>query len=286
MLNVSQKTINSEVSCSGIGIHSGKNVTIKLIPAEVDTGIIFKRTDLEPAKSIVKASYKNVVETNLGTVISNEHGTKISTIEHLMAAIWGSGIDNLIIEIDASEVPIMDGSSEPFIFLIECAGTHQQEASRKIIEIIKNVRVEDKDKYVEVEPAREFSLDFAIDFDHKKIGKQSFQFHTSAASFKNDVCCARTFGFKNEIEYLNKIGLARGGSLDNAIVIDDEGIVNKNGLRYENEFARHKALDFIGDIYLAGHYIIGHFKASKSGHGLNNKMLHKIFSDETAWRFI
>lgn len=285
MLNVSQKTINAAVSCSGVGIHSGKNVCIKLIPAEINHGIVFKRVDVEPEKSIIKANYKNVVETNLGTVISNEHGIKVSTVEHLMAAIWGSGIDNLIIEIDASEVPIMDGSSEPFIFLIECAGTHAQEAQRKVIEIIKKVRVDDQDKFVEVEPAKEFSVDFAIEFDHKKIGKQQFSFHSSAASFKSDVCTARTFGFKKEIEYLNKIGLARGGSLDNAIVVDDEGIMNKGGLRYDNEFARHKALDFIGDMYLAGYYIIGHFNASKSGHGLNNKMLHKIFADETAWRF-
>lgn len=283
---ISQKTISSEVSCSGIGIHSGDKVIMKLIPAEVNTGIIFKRTDVEPAKSIVKASYKNVTTTNLGTTIANEFAVKISTIEHLMAAIWGSGIDNLIIEIDNQEVPIMDGSSEPFMFLIECAGLKVEEAPRQIIEITKKFRVEDGDKFIEVEPAKEFSVDFYISFDHKDVQQQKFSYHSTFASFKNDVCMARTFGFKNEIEYLNKNGLAKGGSLDNAIVVGDEGIINEGGLRYENEFARHKTLDFIGDIYLAGHYILGHFNVSKSGHGLNNKMLHQLFADESCWKII
>ncbi len=283
---ISQKTISSEASCSGIGIHSGSKVSMKLIPAEINSGIIFKRTDVEPAKSTVRANYKNVVTTNLGTTIANEFAVKISTIEHLMAAIWGSGIDNLIIEIDNQEVPIMDGSSEPFIFLIECAGITVQEAPRQIIEITKKVRVEDGDKFIEVEPAKEFAVDFYIDFNHKQIQQQKFSYHSTFASFKNDVCMARTFGFKNEIEYLNKNGLAKGGSLDNAIVIGDDGIINEGGLRYENEFARHKTLDFIGDIYLAGHYILGHFNVSKSGHGLNNKMLHQLLADESAWKLI
>ncbi len=286
MHTISQKTISSEASCSGIGIHSGSKVTINLIPAPINSGIIFKRTDVEPIKSIVKANYKNVVTTNLGTTIANEFAVKISTIEHLMAAIWGSGIDNLIIEIDNQEVPIMDGSSEPFIFLIECAGITVQDAPRQIIEITKKLRFEDGDKFIEVEPAKEFAVDFHIDFNHKQIKQQKFSYHSTFASFKNDVCMARTFGFQNEIEYLNKNGLAKGGSLDNAIVISDDGIVNVGGLRYENEFARHKTLDFIGDIYLAGHYIIGHFNVSKSGHGLNNKMLHQLFADESAWKII
>jgi len=281
---ISQKTINSSVSCSGVGIHSGSKVTITLHQAPIDSGIIFRRTDIDAEKSIVKANYKNVVETNLGTTISNEFGVKISTIEHLMAAIWGSKIDNLFIDIDNQEVPIMDGSSEPFIFLLECAGINIQNAARRIIEVTKTVRIEDGDKFVEVEPATDFSIDFSIDFNHKDIQKQNFIFHSTLASFKNDICCARTFGFKNEIEYLNKNGLAKGGSLDNAIVIGDDGVINKEGLRYQNEFARHKTLDFIGDIYLAGFYIVGHFKAFKSGHGLNNKMLHKLLADESAWK--
>jgi len=286
MHTISQKTINSEVSCSGIGIHSGLPVTMKLLPAPINSGIIFKRVDVEAEKSTIKANYKNVVTTNLGTTIANEFGVKISTIEHFLAAIWGMGIDNLLIEINNQEVPIMDGSSEPFIFLLECAGVFVQEAPRQIIEIIKKFRVEDGDKFIEVEPAKQFSVDFHIDFNHKHVSKQQFSYHSSFASFKNDVCMARTFGFKNEIEYLNKMGLARGGSLDNAIVVGDDGVENKEGLRYNNEFARHKTLDFIGDIYLAGHYIIGHFNVSKSGHGLNNKMLHQLFADESVWKIV
>lgn len=283
---ISQKTINSSVSCSGVGIHSGKNVMMKLVPAPINSGIIFKRTDVESAKSSVKADYKNVVETNLGTTIANEFGIKISTIEHLMAAIWGCGIDNLIVEIDNQEIPIMDGSSEPFVFLIECAGTVAQEAERKIIEITKKVRIEDGDKFIEIEPAKDFSVDLLIDFNHPQIQQQKFFYHSTFASFKNDICRARTFGFKHEIEYLNKMGLAKGGSLDNAILVDENGVVNKEGLRYQNEFARHKLLDFIGDIYLCGYYVIGHFQAFKSGHFLNNKLLHKLFSDNSSYKVI
>ncbi len=286
MITVSQKTINSKVSCSGIGLHSGENSSITLLPAACDTGIVFVRTDLEKEKGTIKANYKNVVGTNLGTTLINEFGAKVATIEHLMAAIWGCGIDNLIIEINAQEVPIMDGSSEPFIFLIECAGINVQEQPRRVIEIMKKVRVEEKDKFVEVEPSREFSIDLHIDFDNKQIQQQKFDYHSTFTSFKNDICRARTFGFKHEIEHLHKMGLAKGGSLDNAILVDENGIVNKEGLRYSDEFVRHKTLDFIGDIYLAGYYILGHFNASKAGHGINNKLLHELFKDETAWRII
>lgn len=286
MLNISQKTINSRVSCNSVGLHSGANVTMTLIPAPCDTGIVFKRTDMEGEKGTILANYKNVVGTNLGTTLTNEHGVKISTIEHLMAAIWGCGIDNLFIEINGPEVPIMDGSSEPFVFLIECAGINIQDQPRKIIEILKKVRVEEKDKYVEVEPSKDFSIDLHIDFNHKEIKSQRFDYHSTFTSFKNDIARARTFGFKKEIDQLHQMGLAKGGSLDNAILVDDDGIVNKGGLRYGDEFVRHKTLDFIGDIYLAGHYIIGHFSAYKSGHGINNKMLHELFKDETAWRLV
>ncbi len=287
MISSSQKTINSKTSCSGIGVHSGKEAIINLLPANCDTGITFKRIDLEEGKNVIKAYYKNVTTTNLGTTISNEFGATVSTVEHLMAAIWGCGIDNLIIEINGPEIPIMDGSSEPFVFLIECAGINIQEKPRKVIEVIKTIKIEeDNGKMIEVSPSKEFAIDLHIDFNHKHINHQSFDYVSTFASFKNDLCRARTFGFKHEIDYLHKIGLAKGGSLDNAILVDENGIVNKEGLRYENEFVRHKTLDFIGDIYLAGHFIIGHFKASKPGHGINNKMLHKLLEDETAWRMI
>lgn len=286
MIPISQKTINSKISCSGIGLHNGIKSSITLFPAPCNTGIVFRRTDIGNENGIIKANYKNVIGTNLGTTITNQFGAKISTIEHLMAAIWGCGIDNLFIDITSSEVPIMDGSSEPFVFLIECAGINAQEEPRRILEIIKKVRVEDKDKFVEVEPSREFSIDLHIDFDNKQIQEQKFDYHSTFTSFKNDICRARTFGFKHEIDYLHKIGLAKGGSLDNAILVDENGIVNQEGLRYSDEFVRHKTLDFIGDIYLAGYYILGHFNASKAGHGINNKLLNELFKDESAWRII
>jgi UDP-3-O-[3-hydroxymyristoyl] N-acetylglucosamine deacetylase len=284
MLNLSQKTINSKISCSGIGLHSGAAVNMSLIPAPCNTGIIFKRTDVPNGE--IKANYKNVTETKLGTTLSNEFGVKISTIEHLMAAIWGCGIDNLIVEINAPEAPIMDGSSEPFVFMIECAGINVQEEVRLVVEIIKKVRVEDGDKFIEVEPAKEFSLDLQIDFANHQVKKQNFAYHSVSTSFKVDICRARTFTFKHEIDYLQKLGLIKGGSLDNAVVVDENGVINKEGLRYNDEFVRHKTLDFIGDIYLAGYYIIGHFKGFKSGHGINNKFLHKLFEDPSNYRLV
>jgi UDP-3-O-[3-hydroxymyristoyl] N-acetylglucosamine deacetylase len=203
-----------------------------------------------------------------------------------MAAIWGCGIDNLIVELDGAEIPIMDGSSEPFVFLIECAGINIQEEPRRVIEVVKKIRVEDGDKFIEVEPSKEFSIDLHIDFSHKQVQDQKFDYHSTFTSFKNDISRARTFCFKHEIDHMHKLGLAKGGSLDNAIVMDEGGIVNKGGLRYQDELVRHKTLDFIGDIYLAGHYILGHFKTSKAGHGINNKFLHKLLADESAWRLV
>ncbi|MDX2083034.1 MAG: UDP-3-O-acyl-N-acetylglucosamine deacetylase [Rickettsiales bacterium] len=283
----SQKTINSKISCTGVGLHSGHDATITLIPAPQDNGIVFRRTDVAPEKSLIKANYKNVVTTNLGTTLANEFGTKVSTIEHLMAAIWGCGIDNLFIDIDGAEVPIMDGSSEPFVFLIECAGINIQEKTRHIIEVLKTVKVEEDDgKSIEVKPAIDFSITLHIDFDHKHIKKQSFDYKTTFASFKNDLCRARTFGFKHEIEQLYKMGLAKGGSMKNAILIGEDGIVNEEGWRYEDELVRHKTLDFIGDIYLAGYYIAGQFTGVKTGHTINNKILHELFKDQSAWRLI
>ena len=286
MITVSQKTINNKISCSGIGLHSGENALMTLFPAPCDSGIVFKRTDLPDQDNVIQANYKNVIGTNLGTTLTNASGAKVSTIEHLMAAIWGCGIDNLLIEINGPEIPIMDGSSEPFVFLLECAGISTQEQPRRVIEILKKVRVEEKGKFIEVEPSKEFSIDLHIDFDHKEIQQQKFDYHSTFTSFKNDICRARTFCFKHEVEQMHKMGLAKGGSLDNAIVVDENGVVNSSGLRYSNEFVRHKTLDFIGDVYLAGHYILGHFTASRAGHGINNKLLHEIFKDETAWRVI
>lgn len=291
MLNISQKTINSKISCNSLGLHSGMNVTMTLLPAPCNSGITFRRVDVEKGKNEIKANYKNVVATNLGTTIANEFGVRVATIEHLMAAIWGSGIDNLIIELNNEEIPIMDGSSSPFVFLIECAGINIQEEQRRLIEVTKAIRVEEKDKFgenkfIEITPAPEFSLDLHVDFNHKHVQKQKFDYHSTLTSFKNDISRARTFCFQHEIEHMHKIGLAKGGSLKNAIVVGDDGVVNEGGLRYKDEFVRHKTLDFLGDMYLAGHYIIGHFTASKVGHGINNKILHEIFANEGSWRLV
>lgn len=257
-----------------------------LLPAPCNSGIIFRRIDIEANKNEIKANYKNVITTNLGTTIANEFKIKVATIEHLMAAIWGSGIDNIIVELNSEEIPIMDGSSAPFVFLIECAGINIQEDQRRFIEITKKIRVEDGDKFVEINPSTEFMIDLHVDFAHKHVPGQKFVYHSTLNSFKNDISRARTFCFQHEIDQMHKLGLAKGGSLKNAIVVGDEGILNEGGLRYRDEFVRHKTLDFIGDMYLAGHYIIGRFSASKSGHGINNKFLRELFINHDSWRFV
>ncbi|MFT7099407.1 MAG: UDP-3-O-[3-hydroxymyristoyl] N-acetylglucosamine deacetylase [Rickettsiales bacterium] len=280
-----QRTINKKVSCSGIGLHSGKEVKISLLPGVENGGIIFRRIDVK-GENEIHANYKNVSTTNLGTTISNKSGVKVATIEHLMAAIWGCGIDNLVVEIDSEETPVMDGSSSSFIFLIECAGTHGQEEPRKTIEILKKIEVTDGDKSLSIEPDREFSVNLQIDFNHSQLGEQNFEFHTEHTSFKNDISRARTFAFEKDIDAMHAAGLALGGSLQNAVVIGENGVLNEDGVRYPDEFVRHKMLDFIGDIFLSGGYFIGKFTAIKSGHGINNQLLHKLFSDKTAYRII
>jgi UDP-3-O-[3-hydroxymyristoyl] N-acetylglucosamine deacetylase len=282
-----QRTIKNPVGGFGIGLHSGESTSIKLIPALENTGITFKRTDIQdPAQGIIKADYSSVCSTMLCTTIANKFGVKVSTVEHLMAALWGCGIDNIIVEIDKQEVPIMDGSAEPFVFLIECAGIKEQLAPRKIIEILKEIRVSDGDAYATVKPASQFLVTMEIDFDNKVIAKQKSSFDSNELSFKMDLSRARTFGFMHEVEKLKEIGLAKGATLENAIAVTDEKILNEGGLRYKDEFVKHKILDSIGDFYLAGGFIKGHFHGVKSGHGLNNKLLRKIFADDNAWRSI
>ena len=299
MSTILQKTINKKVNCNGIGLHSGKEVKMTLLPSEENSGIIFRRIDITHKNNQISANYQNVVDTNLGTTIANSDGVNVATIEHLMAAIWGCGIDNLVVELNSAEIPIylvvelnsaeipiMDGSSAPFIFLIECAGVHNQETPKRIVEIIKKVSVSDGDKLLSVEPAKEFSIDLQINFDHQQINTQNFNFNSKYNSFKNDISRARTFAFEKDIEKMHKAGLALGGSLKNAVVISKDGVINQDGLRYQDEFVRHKMLDFIGDIFLCNGYIIGHFKGFKIGHNLNNKLLHKIFLDNTSWQLI
>lgn len=287
-----QKTVRKKVSCTGVGLHSGLDTKLTIHPAKVDEGIIFKRTDVQNEETAyIKAEYQNVSNTLLGTTITNEHGTHIATIEHLMAALWGCGIDNCIVELDAPEIPIMDGSSEPFVFLIECAGHKLQSKNRKVIEILKEVSVyenkDDKDgAFISMFPSEDFSINLDINFNDTVISKQSRFFKSKNVSFKGDLCRARTFCFASEVDMMRKNGLARGGSLDNAIVVDKDGILNNDPLRYADEFVRHKILDCIGDIFLSGAYLKAHIKGSKSGHGLNNKLLRKLFSDSSAWRYI
>lgn len=286
VLKQKQKTLETKVSCVGVGLHSGQPVRLALNPAPVNHGITFKRVDIKEFDNIIPANYNKVTKTQLGTSITNDHGTMVSTVEHLMAALWGCGIDNAVIEINGAEVPIMDGSAEPFVFLIECAGIKDQEQDRKIIKVLKQVEVRDGDKFAIVKPSTDFAIDLEIDFNSKAIAKQKWVYSSADVSFKTDLCRARTFGFDHEVEHLRSIGLARGGSLENAIVISGDKVLNKEGLRYSNEFVRHKLLDCIGDFYLAGNRIQGNFTAYKSGHGLNNMLLKKLFEDKSSYEII
>ena len=279
-----QHTLAHSVSCVGVALHTGEKISMTLHPAPENTGIVFQRSDLKNQPNVVPASYKNVTKTTLGTTITNAAGVSVSTIEHLMAALWGCGIDNARIELDGAEVPIMDGSSEPFVFLIECAGKTEQNAPRKMIEVLKTVSVTDGDKHASISPAPYFGVSLEINFKSGAIATQQCVFSVEDASFKTDLSRARTFGFDHEVEQMRAAGLARGGSLDNAIVVSGDKVLNKEGLRYKDEFVRHKVLDCIGDLYLAGGQLVGQVSAARTGHGLNNKLLHALFSTEGAWR--
>jgi UDP-3-O-[3-hydroxymyristoyl] N-acetylglucosamine deacetylase len=281
-----QRTLLAPTQCSGIGVHSGAKVTMRILPAAEDTGIMFIRTDLQNGARRIPARWDHVVDTRLCTVIGNAAGVQVSTIEHVMAALSGFGIDNAIIEIDGAEVPVMDGSSDAFVFLLEMAGVAVQDAPRREIEILKSVEVTEGNKTARITPSadRRFSCDIA--FDKQAIGQQHYDMTLTPESFKSDISRARTFGFYEEVEYLRTLGLARGGSLDNAVVIKDDLVMNEDGLRYGNEFVRHKVLDAIGDISLAGYVIRGHFHGTCSGHAMNNKLLRALFADPSAWRFV
>ena len=283
--NIKQTTISQSISINGIGLHSGIKVSMKLIPAEADFGIKFIRTDLS-INNTVEALWSNVTNTKLSTTISNNEGVSISTIEHLMSALSGLHIDNLKIEIDGPEVPIMDGSSKEFVNLIESVPLKNLDKKRKIIKIKKNIKVINDNSSVELKPNKQFSIDFEIDFPSKLISKQSCQLQLINGNYKSDIASARTFGFEKDVDTLRSNGLALGGSLDNAVVVGDNKILNKDGLRYKDEFVRHKILDSIGDLYLAGAPIQGYFYGNKSGHYLNNLLLKSLFSDESNYELI
>jgi len=279
-----QHTIQRAISCIGVALHTGSKVSLTIYPAEQNTGIIFRRTDLTGSNNI-RASWDNVVDTRLSTKIGNEQGDTVGTIEHLMAALSGCGVDNAYIELDGPEVPVMDGSAQPFVSLIEGAELYEQEAAVKIIEILKPVRIEIDDKLAELTPSDDFCVSCDIDFCDTLIVNQSMTMIVNSETFKRELAPARTFGFMHEVERLKEAGLGLGGSLDNAVIVDGDRVLNKEGLRYKNEFARHKVLDAIGDLYTAGGKILGAYKGIKSGHSITNQLLRTLFADKTAWRY-
>ncbi len=283
---IKQRTLKNVIRATGVGLHSGETVYLTLRPAAPNTGIIFRRVDLDPIVEIA-AKAENVGETSLSTALI-ENGQKVSTVEHLLSAFAGLGIDNAYIDLNAPEVPIMDGSAGPFVFLIQSAGIEEQAVAKQFIRITKPVLLEDGDKWAKFEPFDGFKVSFTIDFDHPAFtGRpQQVDVDFSSTSFVREVSRARTFGFMKDIEKLRENNLALGGSLDNAIVVDDYRVVNEDGLRYEDEFVRHKVLDAIGDLYLLGYSLIGAFNGYKSGHEVNNKLLRKLLAEKDCWELV
>lgn len=277
-----QRTLSSRISASGVGLHTGKKISLTINPGPVNSGIIFKRTDLESAP--IKASLENVFDTRLSTSLSNDH-IQISTVEHLLSALAGIGIDNAMVELDGPEVPIMDGSARPFVFMIQSAGIKEQTESKKFIKIKKTIEVKQDEKWAKIEPFDGFKVAFTIDFDHPAFSEtsQSSEIDFSSVSYLSQVSRARTFGFTKDIELLRKNNLALGGSVNNAIVIDDYRVINEEGVRFQDEFVKHKILDAIGDLYLLGHGLMGSFSAYKSGHHLNNLLLRELVNNVDAW---
>jgi len=283
---IKQRTLKNVIRATGVGLHSGEMVYLTLRPAAPNTGIIFRRVDLDPVVEI-QAKAENVGETALSTTLV-EHGQKVSTVEHLLSAFAGLGIDNAYIDLNAPEVPIMDGSAGPFVFLVQSAGIEEQNVAKQFIRIKKPVLLEDGDKWAKFEPFDGFKVSFTIDFEHPAFSgrPQQVDVDFSSTSFVREVSRARTFGFMKDIEKLRENNLALGGSMDNAIVVDDYRVLNEDGLRYEDEFVRHKVLDAIGDLYLLGHSLIGAFSGYKSGHEVNNKLLRKLLAQEDAWELV
>ena len=277
-----QRTLASQIKAAGIGLHTGKKISLRLKPAPSDSGIIFQRTDVSSRP--IKASLENVFDTRLSTSLSNSE-VKISTVEHLLSALAGLGIDNALVELDGPEVPIMDGSARPFVFMIQSAGIKEQNSPKKFIKIKKNIRVEQDEKWAMIEPFDGFKVAFTIDFNHPAFDQtlQSSEINFSSVSYLSQVSRARTFGFVKDIEKLRKSNLALGGSVNNAVVIDDYKVINDEGVRFQDEFVKHKILDAIGDLYLLGHGLIGSFSAFKSGHHLNNMLLMELLNNEDAW---
>lgn len=281
-----QRTIKKDISATGVGLHSGDKVTLTLRPAQPDTGVVFKRVDL-PGQPEIKVKPEWINDTRLCSALEC-NGARVATIEHLMSALAGLGVDNILIEMTASEVPIMDGSAGPFIYLIQSAGVVEQNAAKKFIRIKKAIEVRDGDKWVRLDPYFGFKIDFTISFNHPVFEQsgQRVQIDFADQAYIKEISRARTFGFMHEVEYLRDNNLARGGSLDNAIVLDEYRVLNPDGLRYEDEFVKHKVLDAIGDLYVVGHPIIGAFSAYKAGHAMNNQLLRALLADDEAWELV
>ena len=279
---IAQKTLKNRIKCSGIGLHSGAKVHMILSPAAPDTGVVFRRTDL-PGQPLVRARFDQVTDLRMCTTIAAGEGVAIGTVEHRLAALSGMGVDNVLVDIDGPEVPVMDGSSAPFVFLIECADLIEQVAPRKYLKVLKPVHVREGAAAASLLPGEGFAIDFEIDFANRMIGRQTAEFQLEPGRFKADIARARTFGFVQEVEQLRAMGLARGGSLENAVVLGHDRILNDDGLRYDDEFVRHKILDALGDLYLAGGPIIGRYHGVRSGHALNNKLLKTLFADQGAY---
>lgn len=279
-----QRTLKSRVSCTGVGLHSGARVGMALTPGDENSGILFVRTDLAGAP-IVHGRWDSVIDTRMGTTLSNVNGVSVATVEHVMAALAGLGVDNVVVEVDGPEVPIMDGSAAPFVFLIECAGIVEQDAPRRAVRVLAPVVVEGRGWSASLLPAARAGMDIEIDFDNPAISRQFLSLDLEGGTFKRDLARARTFGFLHEVEQLQAAGLARGGSLENAVVISGDTILNPGGLRFQDEFIRHKALDAVGDLFLAGGPIIGRFQGVRTGHAANNRLLRALFARKDAWRW-
>ena len=283
---IKQRTIKNIIRATGVGLHTGEKVYLTLRPAAPNTGVVFRRVDLAQPVDI-KADPYRVGDTRLSSCLERD-GVRVSTVEHLMSAIAGLGIDNLYVDVSAAEVPIMDGSAGPFVFLLQSAGVEEQAAAKRFIRIRKTVAVTDGDKSARFEPHNGFKIEFSIDFDHPVFenSAKSLCVDFATTSYIREVSRARTFGFMHEVEWMRGQGLALGGSLDNAIVLDEYRVLNNDGLRYDDEFVKHKVLDAIGDLYLLGHPVIGAFVAHKSGHALNNLLLRRLLEEKEAWEYV
>lgn len=283
---IKQRTLRNEIGAVGVGVHAGKPVKVQLKPADLNTGIVFRRVDVNPHVDIpARADY--VGDTRMSTTLQVGH-LKISTVEHLLSAIAGLGIDNLIVELDSAEVPIMDGSAAPFVFLLQSAGIVEQAAAKRFMRIKKQVKIEDKDSWALLEPFNGFKASFTLDYDHPvvKEGVRTVSLDFSKSSYVKEVSRARTFGFLADYEWLRANNLGLGASLENTVVLDDNGILNQEGLRTQDELVKHKILDAVGDLYLAGMSIIGSFRGFKSGHRLNNQLLRAVINQKDAWEIV